>query len=835
MTAAITSIAGKALGSNCTARVPSLLRRWFSSGQLTRSLLVVALVLTVEGIAAASEFSFSRDVKPILAKRCFACHGPDVRESGFALHDRDALFATPDSGEVAIVPGQPDASELIRRVTSDDEYERMPPDEVPLSSQEVSVLRRWITEGAAYQKHWAFLAPEKQPLPAVNDSNWIVNPIDAFVLAGLESAGLRPAPPADRRTLARRVFFDVTGLPPTTEELQLFLKDDRPDAYERLVDRLLESPRYGEKWARHWLDVVRYAETNSFERDAPKPFVWKYRDYVIRSLNEDKPYDQFVREQLAGDELDEVTADSITATGYYRLGTWDDEPADPLQSKYDDLDNIVSTTSQAFLGLTVGCARCHDHKIDPLPQTDYYGLLSFFADVTPYALTKERDAKHNSLWDLSDPAYHEQREELHLREALILEKQKEIEQQAIVKMEAADQRRSETRGRKQLIKEKLHLYTSDAQLEEYKGFVAELKAVKSSLGQLPPQELVLSLAKCYPRPDTMHVMMRGNPHVLGDPVEPCFPELFGGDPPAIPALTEGARSSGRRRVLADWITSKNNLLSSRVIANRVWQHHFGRGIVRSANNFGQLGTPPTHPELLDWLALWLVENDWKLKPLHRLMLLSNTYRQSSAATPEGLAADPANDLFWRFNMRRLSAEEIRDAVLFVSGQLNHEMYGPSIYPKLSAEVLATQSRPGQGWQKYKPRQAARRSIYIHIKRSLLPPELANFDFPETDTSCEARFNTTQAAQALNLLHGEFLQTQAGYLAQRVIKESSEQLRDRLGHVVRLAMQREPDAATLQDGIALMERYQNQHGLSVDESLRQFCLMVLNLNEFVFLD
>jgi len=799
----------------------------------------LSLVLIFARIAqvsdAAESISFSREVQPLLAKHCFSCHGANETEGGLALNERDAAIAESDSGAFAIVPGKPDESELIRRVLSADVDERMPAEGDPLADREIQILRDWIAEGAKYQKHWAFVAPEKRDPPQVTDLDWVLNPIDAFVLARLEANGLQPTPPAAKGVLARRVYFDVTGLPPTPDELEAFLDDDRPDAYERLVDRLLASPRYGEKWARHWLDVVRYGESNSFERDETKPFVWKYRDYVIRSLNDDKPYDSFVREQLAGDELDEVTVDTITATGYYRLGTWDDEPADPLQAKYDDLDNIVSTTAQAFLGITVGCARCHDHKIDPLPQTDYYGLLAFFADVTPYALPHARDAKHHSLWDMAEPEQKKLRLEYENRQSVLRKQKFEIEQSVIKKMDAADQNRAETADRQAMFDEKLHLFVTAAEHKRYRGLVDQLAELVSQMNELPPQQLILSLAKCDPHPGPTHVMMRGNPNVLGEPVEPCFPELFGEEPPLIPFASAEARSAGRRRILAEWITRPENIFTGRVIANRIWQHHFGRGIVRSANNFGQLGTPPTHPELLDWLSHWLIEHDWRLKPLHRLMLTSSTYRMSSTPAPESLATDPANDLFSRFNMRRLTAEEIRDTVLYVSGQLNEAHYGPSIYPKLSDEVLATQSRPGHNWHTSTPDEAARRSIYIHIKRSLIPPELANFDFPDTDASCEARFNTTQAAQALNLLHGEFLQSHAGHLAERVTAETSGDLRDTIGRALRLALQREPDEETIDDGLALIDRYRQKHSVDEFESLRQFCLMVLNLNEFVYLD
>jgi hypothetical protein len=718
---------------------------------------------------------------------------------------------------------------------SPDADERMPPDEEPLTAREIDILARWIDDGAPFEDHWAFTTRKPVDPPAVDNESWVRNDLDRFILAKLESHELTPAPPADRGTLARRIYHDVTGLPPTIDELRRFENDTSPDAYHRLIDELLASPRYGERWARHWLDAVRYGETNSFERDAAKPYAWKYRDYVIRSLNDDKPYDQFVREQLAGDELDEMTLDSMTATGYYRLGTWDDEPADPVQAKYDDLDNIVSTTSQVFLGLTVGCARCHDHKIDPIPQTDYYSMLAFFADVTPYALPGQPGAEHRSLWDFSPDPIRRRRIELDSKQSEIENQRRELEEIAIDRMEGEDQRLAETDERAKLLRKKLADYQTGDERARYVLLRGELRKIKRELKKMPEANWVLSLAKCDPHPEPTHLMQRGNPHIPGEEVAPRFPELFDESPPVIEPAAEDAHSAGRRRVLADWIACGDNRLTARVIANRVWQHHFGRGIVRSSNNFGQLGTPPTHPELLDWLANWLVDHDWRLKELHRLILQSNTYQMASTADPAALAVDPANDLFWRFDMRRLSAEEIRDSVLLTSGRLNDKMFGPSIYPPLSNEVLQTQSKPGDGWHTSDQRESARRSVYIHVKRSLIPPELASFDFPETDISCEARFNTTQPAQALNLLHSQFLQSHAGHLAERVRGESGDDLRDQVGHAIRLALSREPDDELTADGLALIERLTTEHGLNRDEAFRQYCLMVLNLNEFVYLD
>jgi mono/diheme cytochrome c family protein len=785
--------------------------------------------------ASPAEVSFATTVKPIFARRCFACHGPNADKGGLRLHKEATALAELESGARAIVAGRPEESELLARVSAEDETVRMPPEGKPLSAEEIGAVRAWIAAGAQWPAHWAFVPPQAQAPPAVQRAEWVGNPIDAFVLAKLEAAELAPAPPADKRTLARRAYYGVTGLPPTHEQLETFLQDESPAAWERLVDELLASPHYGEHWARHWLDLVRFAETNSFERDGFKPNAWKYRDYVIRSLNDNKPYDQFLREQLAGDELEEVTDDSIIATGYYRLGIWDDEPADPLQARYDEFDDIISTTGQVMLGLTVGCARCHDHKIDPIPQTDYYGLLAFFADVTPYADIRARDPAQYSLWDMSKPEEQARREELRGKEELIRKERLAIEEVGIQRMPASDQEISRTPDREALLRDKLEKSLNESEWGQYQEAVKRLEAVREEIKQLPAADSALALARCEPQPAATHVLLRGNPHVPGDAVEPHFPALFGEPAPAIPPAAAGARSAGRRRVLAEWIASPRNLLTARVIVNRVWQHHFGRGIVRSANNFGQLGTPPTHPELLDFLALWLIEHDWQLKPLHRLIMASNTYRMSSAGDANALAADPTNDLLWRFDMRRLSAEEIRDATLVTSGQFNPAIYGAGFYPTLSQEVLATQSRPGDGWGQSTPEEQARRSIYIYVKRSLLTPLLTAFDFPDVDASCEARFVTTQPGQALALLHGEFVNEQAGKLAERVKAEVGAEPRAQVAEAIRLALLRPATEEEIADGIELLDRLTREHGQSPDEALRYWCLTVLNLNEFVYLD
>ena len=512
-------------------------------------------------------------------------------------------------------------------------------------------------------------------VPPVKDNAWCRTPIDAFIRVRLEAEGLTPAPPADRTTLIRRLTYDLTGLPPTPAEVDAFVADRAPDAFERLTDRLLASPHYGEKWGRHWLDLVRYGETNGYERDSAKPFAWRYRDYVIASLNHDKPYDQFVREQLAGDEIAPGAAESLIATGFYRLGIWDDEPADRELARYDGLDGVLATTAQVVLGMSINCARCHDHKVDPIPQRDYYRLLAVFHNVT-----------HSNGKDL--------------------------------------------------------------------------KKVKAADG--PPIE-VMSVAERGLA--VTHVLLRGNPALHGDRVEPGVPQILGGSSFA----SEEPRS--RRRALAEWLTDPRNPRTARVMANRIWQYHFGRGIVPTPNEFGGLGEPATHPELLDWLASELVDGGWTLKRMHRMIALSSVYRMSSQGRGPALALDPANRWFWRFPMRRLTAEEVRDSILSVVGILNLKAGGPPVYPPIPPEVMQGQSVPGQGWTVSSPQESARRSIFVHVKRSLLVPILATHDSADTDLSCPVRYTTTVPTQALGLLNGSFANEQAARFAERLMRDA----------------------------------------------------------------
>lgn len=794
--------------------------------------IAATLGLSAQLLWAADEVDFANDIQTVLAKKCYACHGPDLQEGGIRFDDRATLVAEADSGETPIVPGKVDDSELIRRILSEDESERMPPEGKPLSESEVVAFRLWIESGAEYTEHWSFKPIQKPELPKVIDGDWATKPLDVFVLARLEAAGLLPVGRARPRELVRRVFLDITGLPPSPEEVEELASNWDEDSYERLVDRLLADPALGDRWARSWLDVVRYAETNSFERDNPKPNAWKYRDYVIRSFNEDKPYDQFIREQIAGDELDHVTPDTLAATGYYRLGIWDDEPADPLQARFDEYDDLVATTSQTFLALTLNCARCHDHKIDPLTQKDYYGMLALLRDVTSYA--SRGDGSTNNQLDV-DPLVGKQYDAFAEREREIRKKIRNIEQQAITKMPAPDQRATEGPERQKVLKEKLKDVVAEDEWETYESLRKELRELQAQLHDLPPRETVLGLAKLDPHPEQTHVLLRGSPHNAGDPVEPAFPKLLGGGVPTIPQAAADAKSAGRRRVFADWLASKENRMTARVIVNRIWLNYFGRGIAGSPNNFGLMGEVPTHPELLDQLSIQLMDNDWSLKSIHREILLSSTYQLSTVADAKSLAQDPSNRLFWRQNLRRLSAEQVRDSVLAVTGQLNEEQFGDVMYPTLSAEVLASQSVPGSGWGDSSPSDQARRSIYIHVKRSLPVPLLSAFDFPETDISCEARFLTTQPAQSLAMLNSDWMQQQAQALLDRVRREVGDDIQAQAARCLELTLSKPADAVDVAELIDLVRRLEGQPEMDDEASRRAMCLVALNLNQFFYIE
>lgn len=800
---------------------------------------------------------FERDVQPILRAHCAECHiDTDKPKAGLYLGSRRGLLHGGDRGP-AVQLDDPQSSVLLAAVG----YAtlQMPP-AGKLAAAEIATLTTWVRLGApwtpatadflpaslnkgggvavddATRAHWSFQPIRRPALPAPRAAHWVKQPLDAFVLDGIERRGLTPAGPARRAALLRRATYDITGLPPTRAELDAFLADHDAGAWERVVDRLLASPRYGEKWGRHWLDVVRYAETNSFERDGVKPHVWRYRDYVIQSLNADKPFDRFVLEQLAGDELPDANPQSIIATGFYRLMQWDDEPADPDQAEFDELDDIVATTGQALLGLTLNCARCHDHKLDPIPQRDYYRMVAWFRNVRHYGVRTHDSVVDASVREIaSAEARAGQRAaiEAHDRDLAEVEvRLAEIEE--VVRADFAPVEHEEFQSeasRVALIERRGGTLLTEAVVAEYRALTQR----RTDLRRFNAPELARALCvkEQGTRSKRTFVLIRGSPHAPGEEVEPGLPEVLGQAAPPIEPPAAG-ESTGRRLALARWIVDPRNPLTARVIVNRLWQHHFGRGIVRTPNDFGLKGAVPTHPELLDWLAAELIDNGWSLKRLHRQILCSNSYQMGSMPTPAALQADPDNDLFTRYDMRRLTAEEIRDSLLAVNGTLNDRMFGPGVYPTIPAEVLAGQSRPGDGWGRSSAAQQARRSIYIHVKRSLIVPILASFDYADTDFTCPERFVTTQPTQALSLMNSDFLVQQAALLADD-LRAQADDPRAQVEEALFRVFQRAPTAGEIDRGLALMTGLAEEPDVAPERVLQCFCLTALNLNEFLYLD
>jgi hypothetical protein len=672
----------------------------------------------------AADVSFEKDIKPILKARCVSCHGAVKQESDLRL-DAGKLVLKGASGPV-IEPGQSAASELVLRVLSDEEGYRMPLEGARLTTSQIDLIRDWIDAGAHVPKdeviaktpaeHWAFQPVERPMVPEVSDKSWPCNEIDAFVLARLEAEGRKPARQATPGVLLRRVYLDLIGLPPTPTEQEQFAKGRDLNA---VIAELLHRPEYGERWARHWLDVVRYADSNGYERDAEKPFVWRYRDYVIQSLNDDKPFDRFVLEQLAGDELPDRSLETHIATGFLRLGHWDDEPADPAADRYDQLDDIVSTVGQTFLGLTIGCARCHDHKFEPLTARDYYSLVAVFNP-----LERPRNGRTEETVQVDG---------------------------------------------------------------------TQVYAWRDTSVQPPPT----------------HILKRGSPANLGDLVDPAVPAILVKQQPPFPE-PNGA-TSHRRLGLAQWLASPNNPLTARVIVNRVWQQHFGRGLVATANDFGLMGAPPSDPELLDWLAHWFMHDArWSLKKLHALILGSRTWQTVKSA-----------DSIVEY--RRLEVEAIRDSVLAISGRLNPNRFGPPMKPPIPKAAIEANTDKDRIWQASSEVEASRRSIYAFVKRGLVVPLFETLDFADTASSCPQRQTTTVAPQALTLFNGDFANQQARHLAGRLRSEAGEDREKQIRLAWRLALCREPT-----------DREQKRMTEFLDsESLEQLCRVVLNLNEFVY--
>lgn len=707
--------------------------------------------------------------------------------------------------------------------------------------------------------HWAFRTVQVPFVPVVKDRSWARNPIDSFILKRLEEKGWKPNGTAKLSALYRRMYLDVVGLPPTIDERAAFLKVVSDEAFDRLVDELLARPAYGERWGRHWLDLVRYAESNGYERDGAKPSVWRYRDYVICSFNEDKPYDRFILEQLAGDELPDSTSETVTALGYYRLGPWDDEPADPAEDRFDQLDDIVSTTSQVFLAQTLACARCHNHKFEPLTQLDYYRLTAIVNSLQRFQNGRsDLDAPAGSRTELAALAARDNeisalsREIGKIRETFKMELLKsggsKLSPEAVAAFLAPPDKRTDEqkklveRNRKEL-DEAISTGLPDDSRAKVAALESEIARLRRATADLPR---AYYLHEPSPKPPETHILARGKATRPGIVAPPGVPAVLAAQQPEFLAADE--RTSRRRLSLARWLVDPRHPLTARVIVNRVWQFHFGEGLVRTPSDFGVMGDPPTHPELLDYLAAEFVRHGWSLKWLHRLILTSSTYRMSRESRPEYAAPDPENRLWWRFPYRRLEVEAIRDSVLAVSGRLNPGMYGPSMYPFIPKEALQGNSDPELIWPAYDEAAASRRTVYAFIKRSLVVPMIEVLDLCDTTKSSARRAVTSVAPQALTLFNGQFVNEQAVHLARRLEREAGVELAGQIERAYLLALCREP---TPVERATMLEFVQTEAARLIEESagsqtalaseaarlkaLEQLCRVIFNLNEFVYPD
>jgi hypothetical protein len=792
-----------------------------------------------------SESLFELKIRPVLAGTCSKCHGGKKTSHGLRVDSREALLKGGETGP-AIVPGEPDRSLLIQALRYSHPEFKMPPDR-RLSNEVVADFAAWIKQGAVWVKnsptqpitehgfskharnqHWAF-QPIRKIIPPADPSGWSANAVDRFILAGLGAHHLKPVAPADRRTLLRRLYFDLIGLPPSPEETAGFLADNSPDAWAKTVERLLASVHYGERWGRHWMDVVRYADTAGDNADYPVPEARLYRDYIIDSFNADKPYDRFVQEQIAGDILAkegprQKYAERVVATGFLALSRR--YATAPYELWYLTMEDTIETTGRAFLGLTLRCARCHDHKFDPITQEDYYALYGIFASTRyPWAGGEEFASMKKprqqfvplSPADQSAPHVAAYRKKIHDLETEIQQCEKKIKSRGTRSNE-----KKEPSGRditcaaeQKLLNETVH---------NLRGQLQDL--LKSDL----PRDLPAAYAVQEGKPVDMYVHLRGDENQHGPTVKRDVPRFLAGDRSL--SIPEG--TSGRLQ-LAQWLTRPENPLTARVMVNRIWQHHFGKGIVATPSNLGTRGEPPSHPELLDWLASRFIESGWSIKAMHREILLSKTYQLSSAYDERNAASDPGNRWYWRRDRRRLDAEALRDALLLVSDGLNKQRPGPHPFPPIER----------WGWTQHSPFKdvysSNHRSVYLMTQRFQRHPYLAIFDGPDTNTSTEQRSTSTVPQQALFLMNNPFVTQQAEQFARRLIGSSSD-WSERIELAHQLAWCRPSTPQEQEGGRRYVQKYTEElakAGASSErlelEAWTSYARILLSANEFLYLD
>jgi hypothetical protein len=717
------------------------------------------------------------------------------------------------------------------------------------------------------EKSWAYCPPIRPKLPAVKNRAWVRNPLDAFILARLEEQGLAPTPEAPPEQLIRRLSFDLTGLPPTPEEVEQFLHDRAPGSYERLVDRLLASSRYGERWAMYWLDLVRYAESDGFKADDIRPAAWRYRDYVIRAFNGDKPYDRFLREQLAGDELYPDDPEALLATAFNRHFPDEYNARNLEQRRQEILNDLTDTTAQVCLGLTFGCARCHDHKFDPIPQKDYYRLQAFFAAFSPrddllVAPPEDLASFEKQLheWEAKTGKVRQQMRDMEepYRQKIASHNKSKFAKNLQDAYDTPDEKRTPMQKQlaamlaKQLVvtQQEMTKAMKPEVRKQWQDAAKRLADFDRLKPKAPPTAMgITDVGSVAP---ATYLLRRGEWRNKGEEVSPGFLSILDDRPVKVPARAPGAKTTGRRAVLAEWLTHPDHPLTARVMVNRLWQHHFGRGIVATPSDFGAQGEPPTHPELLDWLAREFVERGWSLKAMHRLMVTGAAYRQASRHNAAAAKIDPDNRLLWRMNRRRLEGEALRDAMLSVSGLLNLKAGGPSIFPELPAEV----SIPRGGWPVTKDlRERNRRSVYIFVKRNLRYPLFAAFDAPDSNETCARRFVSTSAPQALMLLNGKITLDLARAFAGRVLRETAGEPAKVVERTYRLALGRSPDATEAKLALQFLDKQASEvrQRLSAQRPVARpdapppgteggfgaavvdLCQVLMNVNEFLYVD
>jgi mono/diheme cytochrome c family protein/uncharacterized coiled-coil protein SlyX len=801
--------------------------RLLFSGMLLAIITPCGGTVRAEGMAPAAEVAghefFEKEVRPLLVERCLECHGGRGKKGvqtrgGLDLTSRAKLL---EGGNNGAVVADKVADSLLLRAVHYRGKTRMPP-AGKLTDRQIQVLTRWVELGLPWPdsirlgtgtmeltewQRWAFQAPKAPPLPEVKHADWVKNPIDRFILATLEAKGMTPARPADKRTLIRRATFDLTGLPPTAEEVEAFLKDDAADAFPKLVERLLASPAYGERWGRHWLDTVRYTDYHAPDPKAHASSskfelfeAWRYRDWVVDAFNRDLPYDQFIVHQLAGDRLpspagEAVYADGLIATSFLAIGTWDNGDADKHKIVSDIVDDQIDVVGRAFLGLTLACARCHDHKFDPITQKDYYALAGIFYSTRILAgLGTKGDHTVALRVPLAPPEVVAQRRQYEQRVAE-LEKQLKDQKAKLAELE------------KQLKEKKEPDDNLADQIQQKKDKLAELSATLAELQKNAPAPLPLALAaqdggvpgSKFPGIQDVPIHQRGSyTRLEATPVKRQMPEFFAGkEQPPI------ASGSGRLE-LARWIASKDHPLTARVLVNRIWQHHFGEGLVRTPSNFGKLGVPPTHPELLDWLAQRFVEDGWSVKQLHRRIMLSAVYQQASVVSPDQVRADPDNLLLGRMSVRRLEAEAIRDAMLLATGRLDRTRGGPA-----TADLLLP-----------------RRSLYIQTVRQDRSNFSTLFDAANPEQPVEKRAVSTVAPQALFLLNSAFVQAQSKHLAQRLHELGAGDDAARIDQLYRWLYGRSAKAKEIEIGRGFLKS---------GDAWTDYVHLLLCSNEFVYID